>query len=227
MLTAVAVVLAGVLVAGGVALGAVVGRGESSSTSAAALDQGFLRDMQAHHAQAVEMSVLVRESTDRADVRQLALDVMLTQQQQIGQMYGWLASRGLPQSTAAAPMSWMRDMEEMGALGGHAGHPAARGGDTGGSAATSMPGMATDAELEALERATGDRAAQMYLSLMIPHHLGGIAMAEAAAERAEDPFVRLLAGRMVQAQKSEVAALRALLDSYERPRDASGAGRGE
>lgn len=49
---------------------------------------GFARDMMLHHAQAVDMATLVRDRTDDPDMRQIALDMLLTQQGQIGRMQG-------------------------------------------------------------------------------------------------------------------------------------------
>lgn len=64
-LPAVAVLLAvGLVVAGGV--GYVLG-GSASPPAGDSVEAGFARDMQVHHAQAVEMSLIVREkSTDPA-----------------------------------------------------------------------------------------------------------------------------------------------------------------
>ena len=61
-------------------------------------DAGFSRDMQAHHAQAVEMALLVRERSDDEELRTVAYDILTSQQQQAGQMYGWLVQWGLPQT---------------------------------------------------------------------------------------------------------------------------------
>jgi uncharacterized protein (DUF305 family) len=59
-------------------------------------DAGFSRDMQAHHAQAVEMALLVRERSDDEELRTVAYDILTSQQQQAGQMYGWLVQWGAP-----------------------------------------------------------------------------------------------------------------------------------
>ena len=53
-------------------------------------DVGFARDMMTHHAQAVDMATLLRDRTNDPEMWQLALDILLTQQAQIGQMQGWL-----------------------------------------------------------------------------------------------------------------------------------------
>ncbi|HMN29918.1 MAG TPA: DUF305 domain-containing protein, partial [Caldilineaceae bacterium] len=57
---------------------------------------GFARDMAMHHAQAVNLAMLLRDRSDDEEMRQLALDILLTQQAQIGMMQGWLAVWGLP-----------------------------------------------------------------------------------------------------------------------------------
>lgn len=161
-------------------------------------DVGFARDMQAHHAQAVEMALLVRERTDDAELRQVALDIELTQQQQQGQMYGWLQVWGLPQASSAAPMAW---------ADGH-GHG---GSGEGAGQRDPMPGMATPEELAELAAADGAEAERLFLELMIAHHEGGVAMARSALELAAEPAVRRLAQAVVDSQTAEIEVLQALL----------------
>lgn len=165
------------------------------------VDAGFARDMKAHHAQAVEMSLLVRDATDDPDIRRLALDIMTTQQQQIGQMYAWLDLWNLSQTSNDSPMAWMpagtatmdHDMTAMA------------------TGSQSMPGMATDEDLRRLAAAEGKAAEKLYLELMIPHHKGGVVMARAAADAAETPQVRRLAQGIVDAQSAEIRYLERLL----------------
>ena len=93
-----AVPAVGILIVAALVGGFAVGRlaGEIvrlAGTSAAA---GFARDMQVHHAQAVQMAMVVRDRTTDADVRLLAYDIALSQQHQIGQMYAWLTLWDLP-----------------------------------------------------------------------------------------------------------------------------------
>jgi len=135
----------------------------------------------------------VRERTDDPELRQVALDIELTQQQQQGQMYGWLAVWGLPQASTGPLMAWM----------GH-GHD--------GPVDEVMPGMATEEEMAALEAADGPEAERLFLELMIAHHVGGVDMAEAALERAERPEVRRLAQAVVDAQTAEIGVLERLLE---------------
>lgn len=176
---------AGLLLASGALRPAVPAEGSA--------DVGFARDMQVHHAQAVEMALLVRERTDDPELAQVALDILLTQQQQQGQMYGWLAVWGLPQASTAPPMAWA------------AGHAHA-GTDDG-----TMAGMATEEQMAQLRAADGTEAERLFLELMIEHHRGGVAMAEAALDRAVRPEVRRLAQAVVDSQTAEIGVLQDLL----------------
>jgi uncharacterized protein (DUF305 family) len=151
--------------------------------------------MQTHHAQAVEMAFLVRDRTDDPELRTVAYDIITSQQQQAGQMYGWLVQWGLPQTGSRPPMAW---------VGGE--HGAAHAAPDG-----TMPGMATPAQLAQLEAATGVEAERIFLRLMIAHHTGGVAMADAAVAQARTPEVRRLAGAIATAQTSEIALLKQML----------------
>ncbi len=157
--------------------------------------------MQAHHLQAVEMSMMIRDRTQDPEIRQLAYDVARTQQHQAGQMYGWLSVWGLPQASPQPAMAWME---------GSAGHSTSHATT---QDAPAMPGMATSAEIEALEEAEGLEAERLYLELMIPHHKAGVTMAEAALAETDYPAVRSLAQSIVASQQSEIRYLEQLLST--------------
>lgn len=81
----------------------------------------FSRDMATHHAQAVEMALIARDRSSDEELRRFALDIMLTQQAQIGQMQGWLAAWGRPltgvQPTMQMPgMATQQQINELVAL---------------------------------------------------------------------------------------------------------------
>ena len=158
-------------------------------------EAGFARDMQVHHLQGVELAMIVRDLTDDPDVRRLAYDIATTQSQQAGQMYGWLVQWGLDQTGSRPPMAW---------VGGEhaAAHTAADG---------SMLGTATPAQITELGAATGVEAERIFLRLLIAHHTGGIAMAQAAVAEARTPEVKTLAGAIVSSQTSEVQLLEQML----------------
>ncbi|WP_307856982.1 DUF305 domain-containing protein [Pseudarthrobacter albicanus] len=168
------------------------------------VEAGFARDMQVHHLQAVEMSMLVRDRTDDPDIRRLAYDIARSQQQQAGQMFGWLSVWGLPQASTAPAMAWMTDGGGPSAHdGGHAAHGSGADASTP-TTETLMPGMATPAELAALEASTGAAAERLYLELMIRHHQAGVAMARAVLDRSDNVAVTSLARSVVTAQQSEI-----------------------
>ncbi len=174
-----------------------------STTSAEA---GFARDMQTHHLQAVQMSIIVRENTEDEDIRLLAYDIATTQQQQAGQMAGWLNVWGLPQAASEPSMTWMTRPTLDGAGHGHGGDEASAH-EPGGP----MPGMATEAELDQLRSASGVDAEKLYLELMIDHHVAGVEMAEAILDRSEIRAVTSLASSMMKSQQSEIDVMTQML----------------
>lgn len=167
----------------------------SSAPADFGADAGFARDMQAHHLQAVEMSLLVRDRTSDEEIRAVAYDILTSQQQQAGQMYGWLVQWGLPQTSSSPPMAW---------VGG--GHAAAHA-----SADGVMPGMASAQQVDDLEAADGIEAERLFLTLMIAHHQGGVAMADAAVAQARTDEVVALAVAISASQSLETRFLEDML----------------
>ena len=111
----------------------------SSAPRTSAPMPGFSRDMQTHHAQAVEMALLVRDRSTDEELRTVAYDILTSQQHQAGQMYGWLVQWGLPQTGSGEPMAWVGDEHDDA-------HTRPDG---------SMPGMATREQLDELRAADG------------------------------------------------------------------------
>ena len=151
-------------------------------------EAGFARDMRRHHAQAVEMALLLRDRTDDVRMRTLATDIILTQQNQIGQMLGWLDVWGLPVTGANHTMAWM-------------GHPEG----------TDMPGMAPPEEIAHLQSLTGVEADAEFLRLMIRHHEGAVPMANAILERTDREAVERLARSILASQQAEIDLMQELL----------------
>jgi uncharacterized protein (DUF305 family) len=98
----------------------------------------------------------------------------------------------------------------------------------GGSAAESAPapanGGTSAAEIEALYRARQDSARMRYteadvrfVSAMIAHHAQAIEMARLAPTRGASPAVRTLAGRIVNAQRDEIATMQRWLRDRGQP----------
>jgi uncharacterized protein (DUF305 family) len=151
-------------------------------------EAGFARDMHVHHAQAVEMAEIVRGKTENERIGYLATDMMLTQQAQLGQMQGWLATWGLPLTGPEPQMAWM----------GH-------------SVEGRMPGMASTEEINELRNAPPEEADAIFLRLMIPHHEAAVPMSEAILERTDRPEVVRLAEAIIESQESEIELMEGLL----------------
>jgi uncharacterized protein (DUF305 family) len=206
-----AAVLTGVIVlvtglAGGWMLAA---RQADPSTSSA--EAGFARDMQQHHDQAVQMALIVRDSSVDPDIRSLAYDIATSQAQQSGQMYAWLNDWGLPQASSDAPMTWMSQPVLGGSADSGHGHGAPSGDPSSTVTAGIMPGMATEEQLESLRQSTGTEADVLFLTLMLAHHKGGVEMAEAVLDRSDHPLVTTLARAIVFAQSGEIDYMEQLL----------------
>ncbi|GAB2657302.1 DUF305 domain-containing protein [Nocardia goodfellowii] len=152
---------------------------------------GFVQDMAGHHQQAL---VLVQRLAADADpaVVQLAGQIADAQRLEIGMMLGWLRLAGVT-STNTRPMAWMP--------AGHQHH----------GASTTMPGMATSADLDALGRARGAEAEVMFLKLMYRHHQGGVAMAQAFDELSTGGPVEQAARDMITTQSQEAGIIGLLM----------------
>jgi uncharacterized protein (DUF305 family) len=110
-----------------------------------------MQGMIGHHAQALEMTDLLRSRTHNPDMRKLGERIAISQSDEIKMMQQWLEARG-------------QDVP-----GPHAHH---------GAGATLMPGMLTVAEMDRLARSEGAEFDRLFLELMIRHHEGALVMVE-------------------------------------------------
>lgn len=113
------------------------------------VDVAFLHAMIPHHAQALRMTALVEDRSERADLALFAQRIELSQQAEIDLMEDWLATRGEPMSAA--------EHEQHGAGG------VARG-------------MLTEPQFTELAEATGEEFDRLFLERMIGHHEGALTM---------------------------------------------------
>ncbi|WP_245650048.1 DUF305 domain-containing protein [Millisia brevis] len=180
--------------------------------AADSVDVGFAQDMTVHHSQATEMAAVELANGTDARVRGVAYDILTSQQNQIGQMQGWLALWGRSPAPVDGYMRWMdhsdSGMAGMDHSGGHTDGTATD--DDASAGSTTMPGMATPEQLAQLRAATGVDVDRIFLDLMMTHHQGGVAMMQQAQERAESPVVRRLAESMLQTQTSELDLMASL-----------------
>jgi uncharacterized protein (DUF305 family) len=158
-------------------------------------EAGFARDMATHHAQAVEMSFVIRDTSSDEELRTLAYDITVTQSTQRGVFFGWLQQWGLPQASTAARMAWMPGHAHM-----------ERGGN-----APLMHGMASDDELRRLRAAQGTDAEILFLQLMIRHHEGGVIMARAVSGLSRRAEVVAMAKSIDEGQRAEIVEMTGML----------------
>lgn len=179
--------------------GYLAGLGQHAAPADDSTDVGFVRDMNEHHAQAVEMALIFREKTNDPTLRAIAYDIATSQGNQMGQMEGILKVWDRPMARDGQPMQWMGD-----------------GGYQHGSGSSSRPmiqdnglmdGLASPEQMQQLRDATGTDAARLFLTLMITHHKAGVEMAKAGSELAATDYVKDMATKMYKAQMSETALL--------------------
>lgn len=159
-------------------------RDDGGVPGASSVDVGFMHDMIDHHDQAVQMSLYQLSNGTPEGPMGFAKDVIVTQRYEIGVMEGWLRRWGYERADLDRDdaMAWMGMAV-----------PAAQ-----------MPGMATEAQIDALRTGEGRAADTAFFDLMIAHHRGGIHMANYAARYATDARVRTLARGMAANQTLEV-----------------------
>ncbi|ORI14450.1 DUF305 domain-containing protein [Rhodococcus sp. 1168] len=177
--------------------------GDDSVPAADSVDVGFAQDMSVHHNQAIDMSAIALTNAEDQRVRTLAFDMLTSQQNQVGQMQGWLAVWDRSPVGPDGYMGWMSGDEH-----GHSMTPMTPAES---SSLAAMPGMATNKELAALRKATGPAVDVMFLQLMLRHHQGGLAMMEYAADHAETPALVRLAQSMISTQEGEATLMKQML----------------
>ncbi|WP_424185485.1 DUF305 domain-containing protein [Actinokineospora sp. G85] len=150
-----------------------------------AADLAYARDMIAHHRQALVMTDLVPERGADPTVRAFATRIADTQRPEIDMMNRWLRRHGHPE------------------VDQHAGHDHADH--------AAMPGMASQRELDELAAASGADFDTRFLTLMIRHHEGAVAMANAVRANGVDVAVQEMADNVVVEQSDEIARMRGML----------------
>jgi len=166
-----------------------------ADTRVTAYDVQFMQDMIWHHHQAVEMAALVGERTNRAPLVAAARRISASQADEIKFMQGWLREKG-------------REAPDPLAAGGHAGH----GAD--GGAHHNMPGMASEAQMRALQAARGVEFDRLFLQRMIAHHEGALTMVRPLVSQGAsggDPALFKFASEVATEQQAEIERLTAVL----------------
>lgn len=164
-------------------------------------DVDFATAMIPHHAQAVQMANLAADRPLPAALRTLVDGVHTTQVAEVETMVTWLTDWGeeIPETAMdhvngghGDDMSDMSDMSDM-----------EHGSD--------MPGMMSAEEMTGLEQASDADFPQLWMTMMIEHHEGAIAMAEDEQDAGHFPDAVDLAGTIIDAQRAEIATMKDLL----------------
>ncbi|MGU3291602.1 DUF305 domain-containing protein [Williamsia sp. M5A3_1d] len=153
-----------------------------------AADVTFSTQMIPHHRQAVEMAQMVPARSTDPDVIGLARQIEAAQQPEIDQLTARLRSWDEPVPTGTDHSGAGHDM-------------------SGGS----MAGMMSDADMTQLRSLSGQAFDRRWLSMMIDHHSGAIAMARTEVDEGLDADSIALARSIIESQQDELTRMRAML----------------
>ncbi|MFN8184745.1 MAG: DUF305 domain-containing protein [Candidatus Nanopelagicales bacterium] len=161
-----------------------------------ATDVAFAQSMIPHHEQALEMADLALSGDSGASqqVRQLAERIKSAQDPEIQQMTAWLQDWGAPTAMPGASDRGVAGMD-------HSGHDM---GDM------TVSGMMAAEQMQQLRQVSGRQFDRMWLSMMIAHHEGAIAMAE-QAQSSGNGQVKAMSVGIAAAQQEEISAMQELL----------------
>lgn len=152
-------------------------------------DTMFAQGMIVHHEQAIEMSEIALDPGSGAGtaVVDLATRIQAAQDPEITLLVGLLSDAGKPTA--------------MDSSGGHD--------------MSSMEGMMSAEDMEALEAATGAEFDTMWMEMMIDHHTGAISQAETVVADGKNAEIRTLAANIITAQQAEISEMQGLLAAGE------------
>jgi uncharacterized protein (DUF305 family) len=187
-------------------------RADSARHPYTAADIHFMTVMIGHHSQAVTIGRWAPTHGASPAVLRLAERIVNAQEDEIGTMRRWLQDRRQPvPEPGAAPA--MHHGSDHGA--GHGG--AAAGGAAAGHGAA-MPGMLSESQLQQLDRARGEEFDRLFLTFMIQHHRGAVAMVQqlfGSYGAGQDETVFKFATDVNVDQNTEIARMQRMLFDLE------------
>ena len=157
----------------------------SQSVEHNAADVAFAEDMIPHHRQAVDMTAWVPSRSTNPDLLVMATHISSDQQAEIRTMQGLLAQWGV-QDAAGQDNS----MNQMG---------------------MSVAGMVDGATLNKIQSLSGPSFDALWMTSMISHHQGAIAMAQTEIDQGRSSDAIKLAKMIISAQQREIAQMNHLL----------------
>jgi uncharacterized protein (DUF305 family) len=168
--------------------------GGASRQAVSEADVQFMAGMIPHHAQAVLIAGWAPSHGARPDLKILCERIVVAQRDEIAMMQGWLRDRGqkVPDATSTKMRMTMNGVEHD----------------------MLMPGMLTDEQLAALDKARGEEFDRLFLNAMIAHHQGAITMTDtlfASYGAAQDEVVFRFASDVVADQSTEIERMQKML----------------
>jgi uncharacterized protein (DUF305 family) len=144
-------------------------------------DVRFATDMIPHHGQAIQMSTMAASRASTTQVKKLAAQIKAAQAPEIRAMSGWLEGWGAPVPGTMGGM-------DMGSMGGM-----------------------SSTEMASLGRASGPVFDRMFLTGMVKHHQGAVAMARTELAQGANADAKKLAESIVESQNKEIAQMKSML----------------
>jgi uncharacterized protein (DUF305 family) len=174
---------------------AAAGPAPTNAARFTAADVHFISGMIGHHAQAIEMARLAPTRAGSEPVRTLAARIISTQQDEIALMQQWLRERGQPVPEARPTRMMTMTMGGM-------------------EHEMPMPGVLTDEQMRQLGAASGNEFDRLFLTFMIQHHRGAVAMVTELFRNngaGQDDAVFKLASDVNVDQTTEIARMQRML----------------
>ncbi len=167
---------------------------DSARSPYTAADIHFMSAMIGHHAQAIDMARLTPTHAASASVRTLAERIINAQQDEIATMQQWLRERRqpVPEVRAAGMTMVMNGVEHE----------------------HRMPGMLSETQMQQLDEARGAEFDRLFLTYMIQHHRGAVAMVEelfGSHGAGQDDIVFKFASDVNVDQITEIARMQRML----------------
>lgn len=169
---------------------------DSAAAQFAPADVEFMQGMIPHHAQAVVMAKWAATHGARDDVKRLCERIAVAQADEIRTMRQWLAERkqDVPDSMATRHVMKMAGMVHE----------------------TMMPGMLSDEQMAALDKARGSQFDRLFLVGMIGHHEGALSMVRelfSHGNAGHDDTVFKFANDVEADQTAELHKMRLMLET--------------
>ena len=146
----------------------------------ASYDLRFIDAMTLHHQGAVEMAKAAQQKSQHSEIKQLADNMIKSQNQEIAQMKQWRQAWYPQAGQLMANNTSQGQMMEM--------------------SSQQMQSMKMSKDL-----GTADTQFDLrFINAMIPHHQGAVTMAEDALSKSKRPEIKQLAQEIVKAQEKEI-----------------------